>query len=483
MLTAATGYWAIVVLVGELTFKLAFVGFLLLRRRPSSATLAWIVIMLAVPLLGVLLYLCVGEIRLGRQRLKRHRDIVKRIESSIPFSSAASEPVRARVRPEFAHLAVLAEAAGGTNVVGGNTMRLIGDTNLFIQSLVEDIDNAQHHCHLVFYIFLADYSGQRVAEGLMRAARRGVECRLLLDGVGSNAFLKSELRRQMESAGVNVIEALPVNAFRMLFSRIDLRNHRKIVVIDGVIGYTGSQNVADAEFAPKKRYAPWVDAMIRVEGPLIWDLQVLFIEDWYLDTNESLAHLLHIQPLPHFDHIVAQSIGTGPSSFTEALRQLTQAMFHSAREELILTTPYFVPDDATITALCATARRGVDTMLVVPKRNDSWLVHAASRSHYDDLLASGVRIFEYTKGLLHAKTVTVDRDLALITTANLDRRSFELNFEASVMVYDDDFASQLRFLQRGYISDSVQIDPAAWSRRSWPKRLVCAAAGTLSPLL
>jgi cardiolipin synthase A/B len=483
MLTNAAGFWPITFVVLELLVRLGFIGLVLMRRRPASVTLAWVVVILAVPLLGIILYLLVGEVRLGRRRIQKHRDIVARIESSQPFVCASVQSVHQRIDPAFSHIAVLAESAGENEPLGGNAMRLIGDTPVFIQSLVEDIDNAQHHCHLLFYIFLADYSGTRVAEALMRAAQRGVACRLLVDGVGSNTFLKSGLHTRLREAGVRVVEALAVNPFRMLLARVDLRNHRKIAVIDGVIGYTGSQNIADAEFAPKPRFAPWVDAMIRVEGPLAWDLQVLFIEDWYMDTDESLDDLLHIHPVPQPDNIIGQVIGTGPNSFTEALRQLNQAMFHTARQELIVTTPYFVPDDATLTALCATARRGVDTMLVLPARNDSPLVAAASRSHYDELLACGVRIYEFQKGLLHAKTVTVDRDLALISTANLDRRSFELNFEVSVVVYDDDFASQLRFLQRGYIGESRLVEPAQWNRRLLPAKLWHNAAGTLSPLL
>jgi cardiolipin synthase len=479
----ASGFWPITVVVVELLFKLAFIGFVLMRRRPAAVTLAWVAVILALPLMGVILYLLVGEIRLGRRRIHKHREIVATIESSTPFVCASVQSVHHRINPAFSHIAVLAESAGGNEPLGGNDMRLIGDTDVFLQSLIEDIDNARHHCHLLFYIFLTDHSGTRVSEALMRAAQRGVACRLLVDGVGSSAFVRSELRQRLGAAGVQVVAALAVNPFRMLLARVDLRNHRKVAVIDGVIGYTGSQNIADAEFAPKPRYAPWVDAMIRVEGPMTWDLQVLFIEDWFLDTDETLADLLHIHPVPQADNIIGQVIGTGPNSFTEALRQLNQAMFHAARKELIVTTPYFVPDDATLTALCATARRGVDTMLVLPARNDSPLVAAASRSHYEDLLASGVRIYEFQKGLLHAKTVTVDRDLALISTANLDRRSFELNFEVSVVVYDDDFASQLRFLQRGYIAESRLVEPAQWNRRLLAAKLWHNAAGTLSPLL
>ena len=482
MPSETSGFWPVTVLVVEMLIRVGFICLVLMRRRPASVTLAWVVVILAIPLLGVVLYLLVGEVRLGRRRIRKHRDIVATIESSTPFV-CASQLTHNRIDPRFSHIAVLAESAGGNEPLAGNAMRLIGDTNVFIQALVEDIDNAQFHCHLLFYIYLTDHSGTRVAGALMRAAKRGVMCRLLVDSVGSSAFVNSDLHRELREAGVRVVEALAVNPFRMLLARVDLRNHRKLAVIDGVIGYTGSQNIADAEFAPKPRFAPWVDATIRIEGPLVWDLQVLFIEDWFLDTNESLVDLLHIHPVPQSDNIIGQVIGTGPSSFTEALRQLSQSMFHSARQELIVTTPYFVPDDATLTALCATARRGVETMLVVPARNDSPLVAAASRSHYEELLACGVRIYEFEQGLLHAKTVTVDRDLALVSTANLDRRSFELNFEVSVVVYDDDFASQLRFMQRGYIAESRLIEPAQWKRRLLPAKLWHNAAGTLSPLL
>ena len=193
--------------------------------------------------------------------------------------------------------------------------------------------------------------------------------------------------------------------------------------------------------------------------------------------------ILNLQPLTNSDGVVAQIIGTGPNSYNEAMRQLLQSALHTAREELILTTPYFVPDDATISALCTAARRDVRTLLVLPARNDSPLIAAASRGHYQTLLDAGVEIHEYQKGLLHAKTMTIDRNLALIGTANLDRRSFELNFEVSLIVYNDDFAGQLRFLQMEYLSDSQRVDPAWWKNRGWPRQLWHNAAGTLSPLL
>ena len=470
---------------GEFVLKFILVSVILLRRRGgrSTAALAWIVLILAVPVIGLLAYLLIGEVRLGRRRIARHREIVSQVQASIPAKTADPQARNAEVPAAFRSIARLGEAVGGNLPRGGNSLRLISDTDLFIQALVEDIDAASQHCHLEFYIYLPDHSGTRVGEALIRAAARGVQCRLLVDAVGSRAFLRSPLRRTMEDASVRVVDALPANVLRMAFARLDLRNHRKIAVIDGCIAYTGSQNIADAEFAVKRKFGPWVDAMVRIVGPAVRDLQRLFVEDWYLDTDEALNELLSIEPPIADDGIAVQIMGTGPNSYNDALRQLTQAAFHTAREELILTTPYFVPDDATVIALRTAARRGVDTTLVLPARNDSPLVAAASRSFYHQLLEAGVKIFEFQKGMLHAKTMTIDRDLALVSTANLDRRSFELNFEVSVVVYDTDFASQLRFVQRAYVADSQAVDAGAWSRRPWPKVLVNNAVALVAPLL
>lgn len=377
----------------------------------------------------------------------------------------------------------MAESFGASPVLSGNQLLLMGDTDVVIQRMAEDIDEAREHCHLLVYIYLDDHSGRRIADALMRAARRGVTCRLLLDSLGSRSFLRSDTCRRLRAAGVHVVEAMPANLLRALFSRIDVRNHRKLMIVDGRIGYTGSQNIANADFAPKRRYAPWVDAMVRMEGPVVRELQTLFVEDWYLDTNESLAPLLAYTP-PSRDHGSAvQVYATGPLLPPGATRTLLQAAMQMAREELVLTTPYFVPDESLVTSLATGARRGTVIRLIVPKRNDSLLVSLASRAYYTSLLEAGVEIVEFQNGLLHAKTLTIDRKLAIVTSANVDRRSFDLNFEAGIVVYDSDFASQLRFLQTSYIEQSIPVDPRRWSRRSLHTRLFENSAALLAPLL
>ncbi|MHC5028550.1 MAG: cardiolipin synthase [Planctomycetota bacterium] len=462
---------------------LLIIRILLQGRRKPSAQLAWVLVLVALPLFGIFVYLMIGETTLGRRRRARHLSIVQRIDAYEQKAALTIPPSLPHVAPPWGQLAVLAESVGNTTVAGGNQFDLYSDTDEAITALIKDIDGAAEHCHLLFFIYLCDNNGRRVAKALERAVTRGVTCRLLVDAVGSRSFLKSSLCEELRRTGVKIVGALPASAIRLLAARIDLRNPRKIVVIDVQIGYLGSQNIADASFAPKAKYAPWVDAMVRVVGPATRDLQVLFIEDWYLDSGEGLENLLNIIAPVTPGGMIAQVIGTGPNSRNEGLRELNHAAIHLARDEIIVTTPYFVPDDATAAALGTAARRGVTTILVLPAINDSPFVAAASRRLYGPMLEAGVQIHHFNDGLLHAKTMTVDRDLAMIGSANLDRRSFELNFEVSLVVYDTDFASRLRLLQRSYMDNSTQIDPDKWLLRRWPRRLVDNAAGTLAPLL
>jgi len=287
---------------------------------------------------------------------------------------------------------------------------------------------------------------------------------------------------------VKLARALPIGnpLLRAMKGRIDLRNHRKIVVIDNHITYCGSQNCADAAFRIKAKFAPWVDAMIRFEGPVARQAQHLFAADWMAEVDEDLSDLLR-QPLIAAAGpgrgFAAQVIGTGPTVRNSAMPEMFESLMYAARTELCLTTPYYVPDEGMQGALCASARRGVATTVVFPARNDSWIVAAASHSYYADLLAAGVRIYEYTGGLLHAKTMTVDGTVTLIGSANLDRRSFDLNYENNILLQDEAMTGEVVRLQDGYIAASVPVEQAAvaaWSRR---RRLWNNAIAMFGPVL
>jgi cardiolipin synthase len=339
---------------------------------------------------------------------------------------------------------------------------------------------------VLFYIWLPDHNGRKVVEALKGAASRGVTCRAMADDLGSRTIIRSEHWQAMRAAGVRLAVVLPVGnpLLRPLHGRIDLRNHRKIVVIDDRITYCGSQNCADPEFLVKAKYAPWVDAVMRFEGPIARQNQFLFAIDWMTYVDESLDDILGKPlPLPVPGGLTAQVIGSGPTVRYSAMPEMFECLLFAARREVVVTTPYYVPDEALQNALCTNAYRGVDTTLVFPARNDSWIVGAASRSYYADLLAAGVKIYEYDGGLLHTKSLTLDGEITLIGSANMDRRSFELNYENSILFYDPTLTGAMRERQQYYITRSHPVTKeavAAWpmSRRLWNNLIA-----TLGPVL
>ena len=474
----------VILFLGELILKVCMIAVVLLQKsKNSSAKLAWILIILIIPFAGTCLYLLVGTTNLGALRKRRNKKIQKLIPQN--FSAHIPDSQLGKVSLDSAHSSIvyLAETVGGSHVLPGNDCTLFGESDKMIESLINDIDGAKDHCHILSYIMLNDSSGKGISEALIHAKARGVTCRLLLDSIGSKSFFKSNTYKQLLQNGVHVGRALPANLFRALFTRIDLRNHRKIAVIDNSIGYVGSQNIADASFAVKPKYAPWIDASVRIVGPITRELQAIFIQDWYMDHDENLSTYLSEPVTFGRGKVPAQLIATGPSSNYMSLSQLLQTSFFNASEELIISTPYFSPDMATESALIVSAKRGVKTHLVVPGRNDSKLVAAASKGRYQRLLDAGIQIHEFHGGLLHAKTMTIDRDFALIGSANLDRRSLELNFEVSMLVYDSDFASQLRYLQMSYIEKSTpvtlkEVDDWPLTQQLWQN-----AIGIIAPIL
>jgi len=382
--------------------------------------------------------------------------------------------------------------------MAGNRIVLLGDPgapadaptrdcDLAIDALVADIAAAREHVHIGFYIWLDDHSGGRVADAVCAAARRGVACRVMVDALGSRAFTRSPRWRQLRDAGARTVATLNdiPRLGHLAVGRVDLRNHRKIAVIDNRVAYCGSQNCADPAFRVEAKYAPWIDILLRCEGPVVRQAQSLFLGPWIAETGEALEALPVAAPAPQrFESgATAQMFGTGPTQHDDAMSDMFVATIYAAREELLLTTPYFVPDEGLIRALCAAPRRGVATTIVFPARNNSRLVDCACRSHYRDLLESGVAVHEYPLGLLHTKSITADGRIALVGSANMDRRSLQLNFENNLLVDDAAVAAAVRQRQLKYLSAS---QPVAIDRvRAWPfrVRLVHDAVGMMAPVL
>lgn len=448
-------------LVGALAviaLELAVLARALLRpHREPAARLAWVILIIVAPIAGAIVYLLLGEVRLGRRRVGRE------VDARLPRPPVDEESARQlRCSPHLAPFA-LAQSINGLGATGGNSASIAADGNEAIDLMVADIDSAASTVHLTTYIWLADSNGLKIKDALIRAARRGVAVRALVDAVGSRSFIASPHWRQLSSAGAAMRVALPIGNLvqAMIRGRLDLRNHRKSVIVDGRTGWCGSQNLADPEFRVKPRFAPWVDIMTRWEGPVVRHWQFLFASDWMAeggdDISDCIADPSGAPPPP--GRIIAQAIGTGPTLPYDAMPSCFAEFIHSAREELVVTSPYFVPDEQLLYAFLSAARRKVRTILVVPKRNDSRFVAAASRGYYRDLVDAGVDIFEFRPGLLHAKTMVVDRSVGLIGSANLDRRSFELNFESNILFADADFAAQCATARTSSLPSPTALAP------------------------
>ncbi len=456
---------------------------IIMRRRPIGVLLAWIALILSIPVLGAIVYLFVGENRVSEKYVRRVaaiRDAYDRWQQSLRSRSHDENPV---TRP----LQRQAESVTGFPVLEGNAVKLLPDYESTFHALIQDIEQCESSCHLEFYIWYPGGLADELLETLLRAGRRGIHCRVILDAVGSKPFLRSKRPAQLREAGVKVAAALPVGLLSTLFSRADLRNHRKIAVIDGAIAYTGSQNLVDPRFFKQDEgVGQWVDASLRITGPIVETLGGTFIHDWEAATGTGLENLEmkhDVRPIHKSGNISLQIVPSGPHPNPLAILQLILGAIYSAAEELIITTPYFVPDESLMTALVSAAHRGVEVTLIIPAKNDSRLVDFASRSTFDDLLDAGIRIATYECGLLHTKSITVDGEFCLFGSVNMDMRSLWLNFEISLFIFNKELAGQIRELQRHYLEGSKLIDAESWKKRSFARRFIENAAHLAAPLL
>jgi len=478
--------WVTLGYIGLILIQLAVMVRAILRpHRDPASRIAWVVVIAVVPVLGVIAYILFGETNIGRKRVERSREVLASLPPMVSIPLENGSDCRPELPERCDHLFRQGETVNGFTPIGGNSAHLMADSNAGIDAMVVDMDAATDHIHLIFYIWLADNNGLKVVEALKRAAARGVTCRAMADGLGSRAMIKSGHWLAMSNAGVNVGVALKIGnlLLRPFHGRIDLRNHRKIVVIDDRITYCGSQNCADPEFRVKPKYAPWVDALMRFEGPIARQNQHIFIGDWMTCVDEDIRSML-AAPLQSFGKgFAAQVIATGPTVRNAAMPETFETLMHAARRKLVITTPYYAPNAPLQAALCAAAHRGVDTTIIFPARNDSWEVAATSRSYYRELLEAGVKIHEYVGGLLHTKSMVLDDDVTLIGSANMDRRSFELNYENNILFYDKDLTAEMQARQSVYLASSNKVEIADVDAWTLGHRLWNNVVAMLSPLL
>ena len=458
---------------------------LISARRPVGVAFAWFLIVIMLPLLGIALYILIGERPVGRKLTRKIIHMNQKYEKVTEMMRQQFVADRQKLPVEGRALSLLAESKNGSPVVAGNKIELHTNSLKILQNFIDEINRAKKSLHLEFYIWALGGDADRVCEALIAAAQRGIACRVLLDSLGSKDWFKSQWPKRFRSAGIQVTEALPIQIGRFQFRRADLRLHRKIFVIDGAVVWTGSMNLVDPRtFKQDSGVGEWVDAMVRIEGPVAAQFELTFAFDWSVD-DPSISNFNDQEPpvSPREGGALAQEFSSGPVYRDDILYQVLLSAIMDAREELTITTPYFGPDDGLIQALMAAAARGVKVTLIVPKLNDSTLVAWSSKSFYEDLMNAGVSIAEFHVGLLHTKSLLIDKRIAIFGSVNFDQRSLRLNFEISLIVYNVDFCAKLERLIESYLEQSDYVDPKVWAKRPTWRRYIENAAHLTSPLL
>lgn len=442
-------------LIVDWLIRLAALWWIPSRTAPAAAR-SWLLLVGFVPLLGLPLYLLLGHPWLSRERVERQArasDVIR--EEQRPLSALRWSPHSGPA----AEMAPLIERQGAFMPTHGNAVVLLDDYDASLRALLDDIGAAKHQVHLLYYLMFDDAVGEAVTAALCGAAARGITCRVLLDAVGAKRGLRA-YRTRLRAAGVIVHDMLPGGLRWRRSGRMDLRNHRKIAVIDNGIGYVGSQNLANATFVPGH---PNRELVARVQGPVVSHLEGVFASDWYIETGERLDVRpdLSVQA----QDVATQLLPSGPAYPFENARDTVNALIHLARHKVVLTTPYFVPDDATLSALRIAALSGVDVQLVLSATNNQALTAWAQQSYYAELLACGVKIALYRPHFLHAKHLTVDDDIALVGSINLDIRSFALNAEIGLICYDAGVVARIRAIEADYLAHADVVQAEAWQRR------------------
>ncbi len=454
--------------------------FVVPTRRSPTAAKVWLLLIFFQPVIGILTFLIFGSNKTPRWR----REQLKKLPHALnPLRETLVDPkyfeLHGTIEPHLADEVDLAKRLGNLHLLGGNDVEILVDYNGTIDRLIEDIDQATSSVHLVFYIFYPDATGKRVAKALKAAAERGVEVKLLLDAVGSRKAL-GKLARDMRKSGVQVMDILPFGFFRKRAARFDLRNHRKIAVIDGQVGYVGSQNIINSEPVDGLVFQ---ELVTRVTGPVVWQLQFLFVSDWYLETDEILSDVKFFPEPVKVGKSALQTLPSGPDYPFMNNQMVLLSLIHSARKRVCMVTPYFIPDDPILSAMQTAAVKGVSVTLIVSQKADNWLVSYAQRSYYEQLLEAGVKIQLYKKKFLHAKHITIDDSVTTVGSYNIDIRSFALNAELMVLAFDRDITARVQKVENSYLKLCDELTMEKWDQRGRLAPVTENFARLFSPLL
>lgn len=459
---------AILLVVVDFVIRVVALVVIPRNRKPQTA-MAWLLAIFFLPYIGILLFLLLGSRHLPKRRRDKQQAISRYILETTEGTDLLNRD--APWPPWLEPIAELNRTLGAMPLVGGNTAALLTDYAKSLQAMTDAITHAVRYVHVEFYIMALDPTSAPFFDALEAAAKRGVIVRVLLDHLASRrspGYFRTI--RRLKRMGVQWHLMLPVQPLRGRFQRPDLRNHRKILVVDGVVAFTGSQNIIDSSYNKwlnRRRGLHWQDLMVRFEGPIVAGINALFVTDWYSETDELLLREADNVPREKTRNTIgAQVVPSGPAFDGENNLRLFNALLYAAQERIIITSPYFVPDESMLYAITTAAQSGLDVQLFVSEVGDQPVVYHAQRSYYEALLRAGVRIWLYPKPtVLHAKHFTIDDQVAVIGSSNMDMRSFSLNLEISVMVRGESFVKELRRLEDSYRAASRELALEEWMQR------------------
>jgi len=456
----------------DMVLRLAALGIIPGNRKPSTG-MAWLLLILIEPIIGFAVFLLLGRTRLGNRRIRRQRTAIAAIREASDQLSLSFDA--GRLPKPVAGVATLNQRLGSLPLTGGNEVELWSDYRGLMAEMAREIDRARSHVHVQFYITAWDEVTDPVFQALIRATERGVDVRLLFDHIGSRRIPGyRRMVRRLRGTRIAWHPMLPIKPLGGRFRRPDLRNHRKILVVDGSVGFTGSLNLTEPCYnkpANQRLGREWVELMVRLEGPVVGALNAVFASDWYVETGE-VVDLVAVHGEPDrrpeevFD-VPCQVVPSGPGIVAENNLRMFTTLLYAATERISLTSPYFVPDESLLYAVTTAAERGVDVELFVSEVSDQFLVGHAQASYYKALLEAGVRIYQYPAPyILHSKHFTIDDQVAVVGSSNMDMRSFALNYEVSLMMPDPAVVAKMRRIEDSYRALSKELTLTAWTERS-----------------
>lgn len=464
--------------LSEWIIRLVMLAVVPFRRTPAAAK-GWLLLIFFEPWIGLLLYVMIGRPTMPRMRVEQMARLPQAMSKVRERVLEHPNIFHPELSPGFEWTGYLAEKLGRMPCFGGNAAEIMVDYDAILARLVTEIDRATSHVHLMYFLFLADTATAPVIAALGRAVERGVVCRVLVDAVGSRAGLHI-LKPKLTALGIEVREMLPVGLLRWKRARLDLRNHRKIAVIDGRLAFTGSQNLVASDFVEGITYE---ELVLRLTGPIVLQLQYIFATDWFLETGEILESE-GVFPGPEITgSLPIQALASGPDFPTQNNQRFIVALIHAARKQIKITTPYFIPDEPMLQALQTAALRGVDVNLIVSETGYQVLVSWAQKSYYKELLEADIKVHLYRGSFLHAKFLTIDDHIGLVGTSNMDIRSFVLNAEHILVIYDPGMTGRLKAEQQRYIANCRSLDLKQWRQRPFRIKLGEHLARLASPLL